>query len=155
MTGTSILASALMISHAQSRSLPNCDPGNGGLRLPAGFCALVVATDNPTPRHLVVAPNGDVYVGLRGGGQRGGAQVPGGIMALRDTDGDGRLETREHFGSGSVTGVALRNGYLPLKAPGEAAARPDGVAEGPDGSLYISEDVNGMMWRVMYRGGSK
>ena len=31
----------------------------------------------------------------------------------------------------------------PIKAPGEAAARPDGVAQGPDGSLYISEDVKG------------
>jgi glucose/arabinose dehydrogenase len=110
--GAALLASALTISHAQTRSSPGCDPDNGGLKLPAGFCALVVATDNPTARHLVVAPNGDVYVGLQGGGQRGGAQVPGGVMALRDKDGDGRLETREHFGSGSVTGVALRNGYL-------------------------------------------
>ena len=40
----------------------------------------------------------------------------------------------------------------PIKAPGEAAARPDGVAVGPDGSLYISEDVKGKIWRVMYRG---
>ncbi len=108
------MALALSISHAQSRPLPTCDPDNGGLTLPAGFCALVVASDNPTARHLVVAANGDVYVALRGGGQRGGAQVPGGVMALRDKDGDGRLETREHFGSGSVTGIALRNGYLYL-----------------------------------------
>jgi glucose/arabinose dehydrogenase len=40
----------------------------------------------------------------------------------------------------------------PLKAPGEAAGRPDGVAQGPDGSLFISEDVKGKMWRVIYRG---
>ena len=86
LAGALIQASALTISHAQSRSLPTCDPDNGGLKLPAGFCALVVATDNPTARHLVVAPNGDVYVGLQGGGQRGGAQVPGGVMALRDKE---------------------------------------------------------------------
>ena len=108
------MAFALSIGHAQSRPLPTCDPDNGGLTLPPGFCALVIANDNPTARHLVVAANGDVYVALRGGGQRGGAQVPGGVMALRDKDGDGRLETREHFGSGSVTGIALRNGYLYL-----------------------------------------
>ena len=39
----------------------------------------------------------------------------------------------------------------PLKAPGEAVSRPDGLAQGPDGSLYISEDVKGKMWRVFYR----
>ena len=39
----------------------------------------------------------------------------------------------------------------PIKAPGEAAARPDGIAQGPDGSLYISEDVRGKVWRVAYR----
>ena len=41
----------------------------------------------------------------------------------------------------------------PMKAPGEAVARADGVAQAPDGSLYISEDVKGKMWRVFYRPG--
>ena len=40
----------------------------------------------------------------------------------------------------------------PIKAPGEAAARPDGVAQGPDGSLYISEDVEGQDLAVMLQG---
>jgi glucose/arabinose dehydrogenase len=31
--------------------------------------------------------------------------------------------------------------------------RPVGVAEGPDGSLYITDDAAGRIWRVMYRGG--
>jgi glucose/arabinose dehydrogenase len=30
--------------------------------------------------------------------------------------------------------------------------RPLGVALGPDGSLYISEDAGGRIWRVMYTG---
>ncbi len=33
------------------------------------------------------------------------------------------------------------------------AARPDGVAEGPDGSLYIADSEKGKIWRVLYRGG--
>lgn len=34
--------------------------------------------------------------------------------------------------------------------PGEASARPDGVAQAPDGSLYISDSENGRIWRVLY-----
>ncbi len=30
--------------------------------------------------------------------------------------------------------------------------RPVGVAVGPDGSLYITDDAGGRIWRVMYRG---
>ena len=36
--------------------------------------------------------------------------------------------------------------------PGRARYRPVGVAEGPDGSLYISDDQRGRIWRVIYIG---
>jgi glucose/arabinose dehydrogenase len=111
---------------------PACDPDNGGITLPPGFCAAVVATDVGRARHLVVAPNGDVFVSTQGG--RGGG---GGIVALRDTDGDGKLDKREKFGEGSVTGIGLRNGYIYYAttnsivryklAPGELT--PSGSAE--------------------------
>jgi mono/diheme cytochrome c family protein len=39
-----------------------------------------------------------------------------------------------------------------VKDPGQAEHRPAGVAFGPDGSLYISDDVRGRIWRVSYRG---
>jgi len=41
-----------------------------------------------------------------------------------------------------------------IKEPGRAEHRPTGVAVGPDGSLYISDDSHGRIYRVSYRGGS-
>jgi glucose/arabinose dehydrogenase len=104
-----MLAATLIVS---TQSLPSCDPDNGGIKLPAGFCALVVADNIGPARHLSVAPNGDVFVALQTTGGRGAPPTGGGVVALRDNDRDGRLETQERFGSGSITGIALRNDYL-------------------------------------------
>jgi glucose/arabinose dehydrogenase len=41
----------------------------------------------------------------------------------------------------------------PRKEPGLARHRPVGVAVGPDGALYISDDTAGRVWRVTYSGG--
>ncbi|MFC1662085.1 sorbosone dehydrogenase, partial [Gemmatimonadota bacterium] len=37
-------------------------------------------------------------------------------------------------------------------SPRGAAHRPVGLAQGPDGSLYISDSQVGTIWRVIYRG---
>jgi glucose/arabinose dehydrogenase len=86
---------------------PACDPDNGGITLPAGFCALVAIDNIGSARHIAVAPNGDVYVAILG--DRPGE---GGVVALRDTKGDGHFDVKETFGADSMTGIALRNGYL-------------------------------------------
>jgi glucose/arabinose dehydrogenase len=91
---------------ASALAAPACDAANGGISLPAGFCALVAADGLGVARHIAVAANGDVYVALQGDGEKGG------VVALRDTNGDGKFEVQEHFGSGSLTGIALRNGHL-------------------------------------------
>ncbi len=39
-----------------------------------------------------------------------------------------------------------------VKEPGRAAFRPSGLAMGPDGALYISDDVHGRIWRVTFHG---
>jgi glucose/arabinose dehydrogenase len=92
---------------------PACDPDNGGIKLPSGFCALVVADGLGPARHLTVAPNGDTYVATLGGrGSQGGP-----LVALRDADGDGKFEIAERFGDTGATGVALRNGYLYVGTP--------------------------------------
>ena len=83
-----------------------CDEDNGGLALPAGFCALVVADRIGPARHLTVAPNGDLYVALAKGA------AGGGIAALRDGDGDGRMEQVERFGDQNGTGIEVHGDYL-------------------------------------------
>jgi glucose/arabinose dehydrogenase len=96
---------------ASSKAAVVCDADNGGITLPPGFCALVAADNLGTARHLAVAANGDLYVALQDQGEKGG------VVALRDTNGDGKFEMKEHFGSGSFTGIALRNGYLYAAGP--------------------------------------
>ena len=36
------------------------------------------------------------------------------------------------------------------KEPGQAAYRPTGLAQGPDGSLYVSDDQKGRIWKITY-----
>src|SRR5690625_1950408 len=59
-----------------------CYPDNGGLTLPDGFCASVIADNIGPARHLAVASNGDIYLKTRG--QEGGGE------ALRGTTADYR-----------------------------------------------------------------
>jgi glucose/arabinose dehydrogenase len=35
--------------------------------------------------------------------------------------------------------------------PGGAAYRPTGLAQGPDGSLYITDDQKGRVWKISYK----
>lgn len=41
-------------------------------------------------------------------------------------------------------------GQASITNPGNAFFRPCGLAEGPDGSLYISDSQHGRIWRIMY-----
>ena len=66
--------------------LPQADNDNGGLFLPDGFGALVVADSVGPTRHLAVNDNGDIYVKSR--------LIDGdsGNFALRDTNHDGKAD---------------------------------------------------------------
>jgi glucose/arabinose dehydrogenase len=81
-----------------------CDPDNGGLQLPEGFCAFIVADNLGRARHIIVNENGDIYVAIRG--------WTGGIVALRDANNDGRADIIKRFGESGGTGIGIRNGYL-------------------------------------------
>jgi glucose/arabinose dehydrogenase len=89
-----------------------CDPSNGGITLPQGFCATIWADALPGPRHLVALPNGDVLVNARGIRGPQGEASPGGIFLLRDSDRDDKAETRHKLADISGTHVAYANGYI-------------------------------------------
>src|SRR5512134_403055 len=135
-----------------------CDPDDGGLHLPEGVCAVVVARDLGAARQVAGAANGDVFVAV-------GGRTGGGVVALRDTTGDGRADVTRRFGDASGNGIALHGGFLWF-APNDRVVRwpwaegqlePAGdpevvvrdlpsrpghssksIAFGPDGALYVA-----------------
>jgi len=122
------------------------------LRVPPGFRVDVWASGLGHPRMIEVADDGTVYVTRRDEGD---------VLALRDSNGDGRADQRSVFAAKlpNVHGVALHNGWLYLassttvwRTPRDVAAPqaivtglPDGgqhgnrmVRFGPDGMMYVS-----------------
>jgi glucose/arabinose dehydrogenase len=88
------------------RSFGQNKPSNDGLLLPPGFTAVVVASDLGQGRHIAINDNGDIYIVLyRLKNQKG-------IVALRDTDKDGKADVVEYFGKHAGTGIGIHNGYL-------------------------------------------
>lgn len=100
---------------ASSAAAKGCDAGNGGLTLPAGFCATIVADNLGRVRHITVAPNGDIYANSWSSSYTDLKNAPGGyIVALRDMNRDGKADTTQRFGTvhqdgkpGGGTGIAV------------------------------------------------
>jgi glucose/arabinose dehydrogenase len=106
-----------LASSTQTASTSACAGDNGGITLPSGFCATVFADTIGHARHIVVAANGDVYVNTWSGPYYEGATHPGGfLVALRDTNNDGKADIIKRFGSlqrnGGGTGIGLYKGSL-------------------------------------------
>ena len=113
---------------------PECAADNGGITLPDGFCAVVVADGVGAVRHMAIAPNGDIFAARMRG--RRNPDAPAGVLALRDTDGDGQADQQVTIGDKNGTGIALRDGYLYL-GPDDGVVRyplPEGSLEpsGPE-----------------------
>ncbi len=89
----------------RSSSCPNDDTG---LRLPAGFCATIFADGIGHARHLVVGPNGVVYVNTWSGDYYGNqpSHAGGFLVALQDKTGSGKADVIERFGETAENGGA-------------------------------------------------
>jgi glucose/arabinose dehydrogenase/mono/diheme cytochrome c family protein len=83
------------------------DKNNGGITLPENFAAAVVVDTTGRGRHIAVNANGDIYLHLRrlSSGKKG-------IIALRDTDGDGRADLQQGFSEVNGTGIEIHKGHL-------------------------------------------
>jgi glucose/arabinose dehydrogenase len=124
-------------SHAQVKLPAGMRPPGctAGLQLPDGFCATLFAEGVAGARHIVVAPNGDVFVNTEGrrGRRTQGDTANGGILALRDTNRDGRADVQQRFGVSGPggTGIAL-DGNTIFATVGNSIVRyrlaPDGLS---------------------------
>lgn len=158
LAGAGLVAAALRrprLRPPRHSDRPICAAGNAGLALPSGLCALAVAKGLGPVRHLVVAPDGDVFANTEGRG----------VLALRDTSGDGAADLVRTFGAPGGTGIALTERYLyystddavyryawkpgQLEPAGPAEAMVTGlpsggdhtsksIALGPGGALFVN-----------------
>jgi glucose/arabinose dehydrogenase len=74
---------------------------NDGLVLPPGFSATVVQEGQGAGRHLAVAANGDIYLASRNG-----------LAAMRDKNGDGKVDETVKFGDVQGTEVRIFKNFL-------------------------------------------
>jgi len=98
---------------ARSPAHAACDPGNGGLSLPDGFCATIFADNLGSVRHMTVTPKGDLIVALESSGKNPNARGTGALI-LRDTSGKGKADVQRLIPAGAGTGIAWRDGWLYL-----------------------------------------
>jgi glucose/arabinose dehydrogenase len=157
--GAPAAGAAAVEGGSMAADLPTCDQDDGGLVLPDGFCALVVHEGVGAARHIAVTEDGRVFVTLDNRrGERGG------VVALRDSNGDGRLDQMARFGPDGGTGIGIDGGYLyfapdthvlrwPLPPEGSLApsGEPERVIDGfPDQRSHASKtlafDGQGGLW---------
>lgn len=97
-----------------------CKGGSGGLSLPAGFCATIYADGIGHARQMAVSADGTLYVNTWSGRYyKNDTPPPGGfLVALKDTNGDGKADVTERFGESQAqgghggTGLALYQGAV-------------------------------------------
>ncbi len=131
--------------------------GDGGKKI--GACANKLAPVAAFPAHW--APNGAVYydqkqfperyrkgvfIAFHGSWNRAPYAQSGYNVVFQPLSGDKASGACEIFADGFAGAV---------KSPEKAAHRPNGLAVGPDGALYVSDDVRGRIYRIVYRGGAE
>lgn len=82
---------------------------SSGIHVPEGFCATLLKKGLVGARHMVFTEDGRAYVAIADA--RDGSRT-GGVVALRDKDGDGYADQMERFGTKGGNGIAYRDGML-------------------------------------------
>jgi glucose/arabinose dehydrogenase/mono/diheme cytochrome c family protein len=130
--------------------------GDGGKAV--GPCANKLAPAAAFPAHW--APNAmvhydkkqfparyrsGVFIAFHGSWNRAPYPQGGYNVVFQALSGDHASGNCEIFADGFAGAVMTPEG---------AAHRPSGLAVGPDGALYVSDDVGGRIYRIIYQGGS-
>jgi glucose/arabinose dehydrogenase/mono/diheme cytochrome c family protein len=133
-------------------------PEYGGDGKKVGICADKIAPVVAFPAHW--APDGMVrydqkefparyrdgmFIAFHGSWNRAPYPQGGYNVVFQPLAGDHSAGKCEVFADGFAGAV---------KSPDGAAHRPTGLAVGPDGSLYVSDDLHGRIYRIVYRGGA-
>jgi glucose/arabinose dehydrogenase/mono/diheme cytochrome c family protein len=141
---------------AQKRVLAPEYGGDGGKKI--GVCTNKIAPIAAFPAHW--APNamvlydkkefperyrGGVFIAFHGSWNRAPYAQGGYNVIFQPLAGDHATGQCEIFADGFAGAV---------KSPARAEHRPSGLAVGPDGSLYVSDDIRGRIYRIVYRGGA-
>jgi glucose/arabinose dehydrogenase/mono/diheme cytochrome c family protein len=129
--------------------------GDGGKQV--GVCANKAAPVASLPAHW--APNAmvrydrkqfparyrdGVFIAFHGSWDRAPYAQGGYNVVFQPLQGDHASGNCEVFADGFAG---------PDESPAGAAHRPSGLAVGPDGALYVSDDIRGRIYRIVYTGG--
>jgi glucose/arabinose dehydrogenase/mono/diheme cytochrome c family protein len=130
--------------------------GDGGKKI--GDCSKKLAPVAAFPAHW--APNAlvrydqkqfperyrnGVFIAFHGSWDRAPYPQQGYNVVFQPLDGERAAGQCEIFADGFAGAI---------KSPEKAQHRPTGLAVGPDGALYVSDDVGGRIYRITYRGGA-
>jgi len=134
-------------------------PEYGGDGKKVGVCANKIPPTAAFPAHW--GPNamvyydkkqfparyrGGVFIAFHGSWNRAPYAQGGYNVVYQPLSGDHASGGCEIFADGFAGAV---------KSPDKAEHRPTGLAVGPDGSLFVSDDVSGRIYRIVYRGGAE
>jgi glucose/arabinose dehydrogenase/mono/diheme cytochrome c family protein len=134
-------------------------PEYGGDGKKAGVCATKTAPVAAFPAHW--GPNGmarydrtqfpkryreGVFIAFHGSWDRAPYAQGGYNVVFQPLSGERASGQCEIFADGFAGAV---------KSPDKAAHRPSGLAVAPDGALYVSDDMAGRIYRIVYRGGAR